>query len=191
MNFRILKRRVHVSWLIAALAAGIVVGIILAQYASFFVHLPWLIFGLLAAGFAFWRGRAYSVPLLIIAGCVVGLWRGGIMQGDLAPYKNLVGYEVTIQGKVAEDPELDEKNATVLRVDVQMVNGHALGGKGWVNTHSKNDIKRGDEVTLKGELAEGFGSFAGSMYRAEILKVERPMPGDIAGRARDWFADNP
>lgn len=37
-------------------------------------------------------------------------------------------------------------------------------------------------------MSEGFGSFAASMYRAELVKVERPVPGDIALRIRDWFS---
>ena len=189
MNFRILKRRIHISWLVAAFAGGIVVGVILAQYGLFFAHLPWAVSSFVIAGFGFWRGRVYALPILILAGCIFGLWRGGIVQVDLAPYKNLVGYEVEIEGKVGEDPELDEKNATLLRLDVRTVNGNELGGKIWASTHGKNEIKRGDIVKLKGELRPGFGSFAGSMYRAEIVKVERPMPGDVAGRVRDWFAD--
>lgn len=189
VNFRILKRRMHVSWLIASFSTGIVVGVISAQYSTFFAHVPWVIFAVLIAGIGFWRGRIYSVALLVLAGCIFGLWRGGLVQVDLMPYKSLAGYIVEVQGKVAEDPELDEKNATIVRLDVQAINGYALGGKVWVSTHAKNEIKRGDSVTLRGKLEAGFGSFAGSMYRAEIVKAERPVPGDVAGRVRDWFAD--
>lgn len=189
VNVRILKRRVHVSWLIAMLSIGITVGVILAQYCSVFTHISWMIFAILVAGVGFWGGRIYSVPLLILAGCIFGLWRGGLIQVDLVPYQNLTGYVVEIHGKVSEDPELDEKSNTVVRLDVQVADNHPLGGKIWASTHAKNEIKRGDIVTLKGKLDAGFGSFAGSMYRAEILKIERPVPGDIAGHVRDWFAD--
>ena len=189
VNFRILKRRVHVSWLIAVLSGGIVLGVILAQYTLLFAHVPWLIFAAVIASVGFWRSRVYCIPFIILAGCIFGLWRGELVQADLSPYENLEGYAVEVQGKVAEDPELDERNNTVVRLDVQTVDGHPLSGKIWASTHEKNDIKRADIVTLKGKLDAGFGSFAGSIYRAEILKVERPIPGDVAGRVRDWFAD--
>ena len=35
----------------------------------------------------------------------------------------------------------------------------------------------------------GFGTFAGSVYRANILYIKRPQPGDIALHIRDWFAN--
>lgn len=188
MNFWILKREIHISWLIAVLAAGIVVGVILAQYVSFFAHVAWLIVGLVLVAIGMWRGRVYAIPIVLIAGFIIGLWRGGILQVDLAPYKNLTGFAVEIEGRVSEDPELDKNNATLLRIDVLRVEEHALTGKVWASVHEKVDVKRGDIVTLKGKVSEGFGSFAASMYRANVTKVQRPVPGDVAGQARDWFA---
>lgn len=188
MNFWILKREIHISWQISIVAMGIVVGVILAQYVSFFAHVTWLIVGLGIAAIGMWRGRVYAIPLILTAGLIIGFWRGSILQADLAPYENLTGFAVEIEGKVNEDPELDKSNATLLRLDVSSVNDHPLAGKVWASVHEKVDIKRGDIVTLKGKVSEGFGSFAASMYRANVTTVQRPVPGDVAGQVRDWFA---
>lgn len=188
MNFSIVKRRIHISWLIAAFAGGVVTGVILAQYSSAFAYLPWVILAVLVAGFGFWRGKLYATPLILMAGALVGLWRGGILQTNLAPYKNLAGFVVEIEGKVSEDPELDKNNVTVVRLDVSRVNEHPLAGKVWVSVSERVDVKRGDVVMLKGKVSDGFGSFAASIYRADVVRVHRPVPGDVAGQVRDWFA---
>jgi competence protein ComEC len=188
VNFRILKRDIHISWLISVLAGGIVVGVILAQYSSFFASLPWVFFGITLCIFGFWRRKVYMIPLLIIAGSVIGLWRGGILQSELAPYKDIIGFVANIEGTVSEDPEIDKNGTTLLRLNVLRVDNHELKGKVWVSVHAKNDIKRGDIVTTNGKLSAGFGNFAASMYRADLVNVQRPVPGDVAGRARDLFA---
>lgn len=35
----------------------------------------------------------------------------------------------------------------------------------------------------------GFGNFSSAVYRAKLLNVQRPEPGDVARQVRDWFAD--
>ena len=190
MNFRILRRRVHVSWQIAVLSIALVMGVIFSQYAplGLFSPIMWLITASILAGIGFWHGQVYSLTFLIMAGGIMGLWRGSLVQVDLAPYDRLIGFQVELQGKVSEDPELDKDGKLLLRVGVEEIDGHALGGNVWVST-SNREVKRGDYVTVRGKLAAGFGSFAASMYRAELAEVQRPVPGDLAGRVRDWFAD--
>ncbi|MNL17502.1 Competence protein [compost metagenome] len=50
-------------------------------------------------------------------------------------------------------------------------------------------MKRGDRVSVEGRLEEGFGVFSAVVYRAEVQRVERPEPGDVARQVRDWFAN--
>jgi competence protein ComEC len=185
-----LKRRVHTSWLIAACSAGIIIGVIVAQYTSdWFGSISWLLVGINLAAVAVWRQRIYIIPVVLIAGGLIGLWRGSIDQHQLHPYHKIIGHHATLSGNVSEDADVGKGGELVLRLKAIQIDGHDLIGNVWVSASTTADIKRGDRVTMKGKAAEGFGSFAASMYRANVEKVQRPQPGDVARQVRDGFAD--
>lgn len=188
MTFWRLKKRLHVSWLVTATAAGIVVGVIAAQYWSDLHSVVWLLVGLSLATLGFWRGKIYALVFVVIAGGLIGLWRGSVGQQELAPYENIIGYQASVTGKVSEDPDTGKNGELVLRLGDVSINDHKLPGMIWVSAEPQPEIKRGDTVTVKGKLSEGFGNFPASMYRAEVVSAERPVPGDVAGQVRDWFA---
>jgi competence protein ComEC len=186
-----LKRRVHMSWLVAVLSAGVVMGVILAQdFSEWFGSVSWLLIGLSLAIISFWRRYIYFLVIVLVAGGLIGLWRGSIDQQQLQPYKKIIGYQAMVQGTVSEDADLGKQGELVLRLNNLQVDGHELIGKIWASGNTKFDIKRGDQVTIRGKLSAGFGSFAASMYRADIERVQRPIPGDVARQVRDEFAGN-
>lgn len=175
--------------MIAVCSAGIVIGVASAAAFSDFHELVWLCAGILIATCAFrWPHVVMIVPLLC-AGILLGLWRGSIDQQKLAPYHKLIGNTLSVSGVVTEDPDVGKEGEVVLRVQVVSVNDHALTGTIWVNARFEGDVQRSDLVTIEGKLSEGFGTFAASMYRATIKKVQRPQPGDVALQVRDTFAD--
>jgi competence protein ComEC len=191
MNWWQLRRRIHVSWLIAILSAAIVCGVVLAPHINsiLFSSLAWIISGLLLAFVALWRQRLYVIPVIIIAGLLIGLWRGSATQVQLAPYHRLIGHSATVTGSVTEDVDIGKNNELIIRLKVREVERHTMEGTIWASVTTTADIKRGDIVTMRGELSEGFGSFSASMYRAKLVKVQRPEPGDVARQLRDGFAD--
>lgn len=77
MQWWVLRKRMHVSWLIAALCAGVVVGVIAAQYVEvgWTTTAPWLIAGLVLIAICLMRGAMYMFVIIAIAGCMIGLWR--------------------------------------------------------------------------------------------------------------------
>ncbi|MDQ5932310.1 MAG: competence protein ComEC [Patescibacteria group bacterium] len=76
----------------------------------------------------------------------------------------------------------------MLRLSDVNVNGKTSEGSLWVTLVGDNAVQRSDSVTLRATLQKGFGNFTAVMYRAEVLSVQRPYPGDIALKARDAFA---
>lgn len=183
----VLKRPIHVSWLIAILCFAFVIGVWLAL----FVHLSaWylgVITGLVVMG-AFWRSRIYSIPFIFIGGGIIGLIYGSTVRGDLEVYAPLFGKQITIAGRVKEDPVLNDKKQLVIQCDGITIAGRELPGSLWMGLIGSVDIKRGDDVVIEGELLEGFGTFVGVMYRAKVKSISRPLPGDIGRVVRDWFA---
>ena len=184
------RRPLHQSWLLACLFFGIGIGSIGAFWLQEPVGLTniWLVSGGIVAIAGFMRRRAWLLVAMITAGVLIGAWRVGNYRLELAPYARLSGHVVTLEGKVADDADTGEHGEVVLRLGDITIENHSLKGKVWVSSTTKAEIKRGDIVTVKGKLATGFGSFAASMYRAELVRAERPEPGDVAVRVRDWFS---
>jgi competence protein ComEC len=191
MNWWQLRRRIHVSWLIAVLSIAIVCGVIVAPRvdSTLFSSVAWVISGSVLGVVALWRQRLYVIPFVVIAGLVIGLWRGSVTQIQLAPYHQLVGHSVLITGIVTEDVDIGKNNELIIRLKVTAIEGHAMTGAVWLSTTTTADIKRGDYVSVQGKLSDGFGSFAASMYRAKLISVQRPEPGDVARQLRDGFAE--
>ena len=184
------KKRVHISWLIACLCAGIVSGAALSQWWVGWQSGAWLLLAGTLFGVAVWRKSVVMIPLACIAGIIFGLWRGSLGQEQLVVYQNLYGTKPTVQAIVSDDTDTDKNGQTVMRLTNITSDGHALAGKIWVTSATKFDIKRGDTVTVTGKMQEGFGNFAAAMYRAKTVSVQRPEPGDTARVVRDWFADH-
>lgn len=189
MLLRRLQQKIHVSWLVAWCSVGVVAGVILAQYVSL-SSVVWLLVGLALGALGLWRQRTYMVICLIVAGGLIGLWRGSVSQEALRPYVKIIGHEVTLAGTVSEDADTGKSGELVVRLKDISINDHKVAGSVWASASTKrSDVKRSDIVTVKGKLAPGFGSFAASIYRAEVVKVQRPEPGDQALKLRDWFSD--
>lgn len=179
-------RSIHVSWLVALTSLTFVVGVWSALYLVLsFWWLP--VIGSVCVGLSFWRKQIYMLPLLVVGSLAVGVVYGSITRGELSVYQPLIGQEITLVGRVKEDPVIDT-TLLVLQLDSIIVAEHRLAGSVWLTVVGKPDIKRGDEVVVVGELRSGFGTFAGVMYRAEITSITRPSPGDIGRVVRDWFA---
>lgn len=190
MNRWVLRRKLHSSWLVAIMSVAFIVGVIVAQHVSFgiFASLTWLIVALITAGFCFWKQRAYVVPLIIAAGCVLGLWRGSVHESGLEQLHALVGKVASIRGTVSEDADNDTSGKTILRLSSLAIHNESIGGTIWVSASTDADIKRSDTLLVTGKVGPGFGSFAATMYEGQVSDVVRPEPGDQARVVRDWFA---
>lgn len=183
-------QKIHVSWLVASWCLGVVVGVITVMKLPYGVvsGFAWLLIGGLLLIPIVKTQRRWMVILAVLSGLVIGLWRGSLGQIGLDDYQKLIGQVVEIQGRVLEDADVDKRDQTVLRLTDIRVRDYELPGNVWVVTDRNDEIKRSDSVRVRAKMSEGFGSFVATMYRAEIIKIERPVPGDVAVGFRDWFA---
>jgi len=184
-------RKIHISWLIASCCTGVVVGVIASMYAPYglFSGTQWLLLGCVLLLPLVKQQRLWMVVLAVLAGVILGLWRAGVGQVGMEQYEGLVGERVEVSGRITEDPDIDKRGMTVLRLTDINIYERQLPGNIWV-TMAKNDaLRRSDRVVVDGKMTDGFGSFSGAIYQADIVKVERPVPGDVAVGVRDWFAE--
>lgn len=187
-----MKREIHVSWLVAALAFGVCLGVIVVDrwWPDTFTSFAWIFVASLLIGISVWRKVVACFILMCVAGCLIGAWRGSVLGHDLTVYQNIVGSTATVRGTVSEDPDVDKSGAPTLRLKDISINTHHLPGKVWAGITGSPPIERSDVVTLHGQLSDGFASFGASMYRAEVVHVQRPQPGDVALHIRNNFADH-
>lgn len=181
-------KRIHISWLIAWVSIGILIGVGLSsQTGNYFVSSSWLLIAISIILFSFARRSRYVVLIVILGGILVGLWRGAGMYVEMSNYTNFVGNKVEISGIVSEDTTVGKKGDLQIRIGHVMIDGVKLPGSVWVSTAWGHDVRRGDELVVRGLLGTGFGNTAASMFHAEIVDATRPYPGDMGRRLRDWF----
>lgn len=184
-------QRVHYSWLTGVVSLSFVVGVSLSLLTpASMSNGVWLLTSLVVGVFCFFLRQPWTIPLLVIAGMVGGVWLGSITEDERGGYVRFYGQFVQLEGLVIDDADTDKSGATVLklkniRIDTTAINA----GVARVTTKSSSLVRRGDTVKLEGVLGEGFGTYPASMHRATLLSVHEPQPPDIARIVRDWFTD--
>jgi competence protein ComEC len=183
-----LQNRLHVSWLIAWLFGGLVLGVFASQY---WYSQIWLYYGVplgLIFALGVFAGRRYwMVGVIIVAGFLIGLGRGSVVYHDFVSSGQFVGQMATVTGFVSDDITNKADNIS-FAINNLTIEGKTFQGEIWVSV-DKVDLKRGDKVELRGAISPGFGNFLASMYRAEVVYVAHPDPPDLALQSRDWFAE--
>lgn len=176
------------SWLIAGWCMCFVVGVWLALYIP--IGMGWLTaVTMISVLVAFVLQRVYVVPLIVAGGVLLGLQYGSVSVEARSAYKVYVDQQVTLSGRVNEDPTAGQGGVLKLQVGKVVINDQSLPGAVWVSVTGKQEIKRGDNVTVLGKLLAGFGTFPAMMTRATVENVATPQPGDVGRVVRDWFAD--
>ncbi len=186
MQWWVLKRRLHESWLVAAASFGVLLGCCGAQLANgYFADIGWLVLATLLLIVVFYVRRVWMVVVALVAGSLLGVWRGSCEQVNLVQYQPYYGHNLSLSGTVGDDVVESGGQAVVVLNKIKI--DYRLPGKIRL-TVAATSAKRGDLLTVSGKLTPGFGAYAGSIYRAHIDKLVEPVPGDVARRVRDWFA---
>lgn len=181
------RQNIHKSWCIALASTGFIGGVALALVVRIeplwglvmvFVGLPCVIIA-----------RYYVVPIICAAFLVTGLGYGTANLVARDVYSSFFGKAITVTGRIKEDPSTSASGALSLQLDAVSFNGATMPGSIYASFRGSSHAKRGDIVTAKGEVGEGFGSFPATVSLTTMTKTVRPVPGDIGRVMRDWFAD--
>jgi competence protein ComEC len=182
--------KIHPTWHFTLACSGVILGLLLSVHdlAVYLAAWQWIIVGIGLILFASWRQWRWLLLISLTGGLIIGLARGSLDNESRLVYRHMIGKTVTLTGAVSEDVETG-RGETVIRLGNIEMDGHKLPATLWVTISRENSIRRSDILTVRGRLSDGFGSFAASMYRAEIIKVSRPVPGDVALEVRQKFGD--
>lgn len=185
------KIPLHPTWHFTIFCTGIVIGLAVSatEFATFFAAWQWMAIGGLIFGFVWWKKWRWLVALALVAGLLLGMSRGAVDAEARNVYADKIGQVVTPTGHVSEDPDNGKHGDVLLRLDQLSMGDQDLPAQLWVTLGDGGNIQRSDVVTIRGKLQPGFGSFAASMYSVELVKVERPQPGDVALHVREDFGE--
>jgi len=177
--------RMHPTWHLTVACLGFVGGVALAPL---WLQNSWTIWmaGAILLLLSFWQLRRLLLIVAFVGGGLLGLGRGTLAMGDLSKYQAYYGHQATVTGIVADDVDVRPQGAHFSLKNIR-VNGHAFAGTVFATAKGGNDAKRGDEVVIKGVASEGFGGFGASIM-GNVVRIQRPMPGDVALAVRDGFA---
>ncbi len=130
-----------------------------------------------------------AVVLVLVAGLLLGLWRGGNEINAQKGYVEFYGSTVVLQGIVREDPSYDVDGDLRMRLKEVVVDGKNTPGDVWVSLRERVVIKRSDSIIVEGQLSKGFGTIPAALYRARVQKIERQAFSDVGRETRDEFAE--
>lgn len=154
------------------LSAAVLSGILLAKRVPIAFPAWWLLC-LLPIGIFLRRRVFVGIILLLAAGLLVGLQRGGEMRTALSGYQPLYGQQVRLVGRIHDDPAYDDKRRLDFRVDRVEINGVRLPGQVRVRALSAPGAQRGDIISTTGKLFSGFGNYQGTLSFAPVQVVQK------------------
>lgn len=188
---RFCTKNIHQSWLVVAMCVGVVVGTVLALVfrISFFVAQLWIwvAVGIMVIGY-FWP-KIFWLIAAVVAGMILAFYRSSQELNGEDYIRQFHNQTVMVSGRIDGDPETDEDGTKIKLMDLKFgEEGVAVSGGLYISEYRNEDLARGDNVVLKGKLVEGFGTYAGYMYKPSIEKIIKPYPGNWVLGIRNWFA---
>ena len=185
-------RKPHLSWQIASVSGGILCGAVLAHFVDiyFFDGYIWLVVGVLLIILSFVIRHYLAVLICVLAGSVIGVFVGANALISQKTYDIYYEKNNSFVGKVLEDTSLAQSGELQLKLSNIVVANNKMPGTVWVTTPSKLPIKRGDIVTIEGKIDKGFGNINATVFNANVIRAERPVPGDFALKIRDSFTEH-
>ena len=179
----------HRSFFVVALAVGTILGVILSLVFRFnyFTSPIWLVLAGLLFLWAFLTPKVAFLVIALIAGMILAFVRASSELAGEAYIRQFYDKEVELTGTINGDPETDEKG-TKFKLSRLKFGGKAVAGDIYISLRKNNEIARSDEITVKGKMRAGFGTYTGYMYQPKLLVIMRPEPGDLVLNLRNWFA---
>lgn len=188
-----LGKSLHQSWCVVALMAGIVAGTVLALVfrINYFASPIWIGGVIAVMILAYFRPKMIFVVVALVAGMIVAFVRCSTELVGEDYIRQFYGQNVVVSGTIDGDPETDENTTKFKLKELKFGENseYATSGNIYITGQKNEDLARGDQVVVSGKLSEGFGTFAGYMYKPKIKNWVRPEPGDLVLNVRNWFAE--
>lgn len=120
--------------------------------------------------FRLWLLLPANIFLLVLT--AIAILRVSWPNAATEKLKEFTDQDILVHGKLYDDPDLD---GSLTKVRIRTEDGVQL-----FLTFKAPDavLERGDTVTVQGKLKEGFGAFAGTIYRGSLVSYSKSSPPD-------------
>lgn len=179
-------KRFHVSYLLAWLAAGLLIGLLLGKGISLDSGVAPLFLGLILILGAVRSQRWWAVLAMVLAGVSLGALRGSEVASTYSAYQPLFEKTVTIQGVMSGDSQTATGGRQKIVLSKVVVAGKSYPGEVFVTVYGNDALKRGDSVRVAGTLREGFASYGAAVSGGNVMEVVRN--NDVIRDIREKFA---
>lgn len=190
LDLRLLSNKIHQYYFTFALVVGVIAGFLLFSLYSgfnFFSVGHWLTVVIITILMSFVARRAYFLGLIFAAGVILAGHQISVFNLDFHQIDKFIGRTVKLRGVITEDADISEKQIS-LRMQTSEIGDAAISSKIYVTLSAREVVpRRSDEIILRGKLSEGFGIFAGTVYRANMINFNKKP--DFVRDVRDSFAD--
>ncbi len=180
----------HRSWVVVFLCAGIVMGMILGLVfrINYFSSPIWILCMGFLLVFAFLKPKYSFMVIALVAGMILAFFRVSAELESENYIRQFYGQTVQVSGEIDGDPETDESGTKFKLKNLKFGGEVETGGSLYISERKNENLARGDKIELLGKLSEGFGTYIGYMYRPKIVSWNRPEPGDLVLKVRNWFS---
>lgn len=186
------RSRLHPSWAFYACVAGVVAGTTLALVAEPLFSAPtFLAMAATLLFVAIFRTTRITVILAFLAGIIFASCRIAPEIADAKHIATLAGQTITISGAISAEPSVASSGiaVTLTHLKLQDVTLRGTLYAQLAKSDASASLLRSDRLTLTGKLGDAFGTYVGTMFRPELIAIERSDPGDLAIKFKNFFAD--
>ena len=188
----LLGRSLHQSYFVVAMCVGIVAGVVLGLVfrINFFASPVWIGFAAGLMVLAYFRPKLIFMVIALLAGMVLAFFRVSSELAGENYIRQFYGQEVLVTGTVDGDSETDDSGTKIKLTNLEFGEEKVVvSGSIYISARYNGDVARADMITVRGKLSEGFGTYAGYMYKPSIERILKPEPGDWVLMIRNWFAE--
>lgn len=165
------KTKIRRTTLILVFLISLLGGLYVSQFTRP-LAVSWLALVLMFCPLLFGSKKVILV-YLILAGSLIGWWRGGILQAQTQTYKDNYYKNVQVIGRATEDSFYADKSQMQFMIESVQINGQKVSGKIQIRGYGEAMIYRHDIVAAKGNLYPSRGSKQANISFATIDVLAR------------------
>ena len=157
---------------------------------NYFGSVWWCVLAILLLVVAYFKPKMVFIVVALLAGMMLAFFKIATELKGESFIRGLYDAEVLVEGTIIGDAETDE-DATKFKLSDLKFGEEKIKSSGsiYVSVRKNENLRRDDEVTLKGKMGAGFGTYAGYMWQPLIVGQKRAEPGNLILRVRDFFAE--
>jgi len=131
----------------------------------------------------------------IARGFVVGLFLGVILfsiaqavsrTNSKSVLDTYINETIEISGFIKTDPDIAEGVGAIKLWRLEFA-GEEIPGMIYLSGKFDNSFERGDFLTVRGKVSNGFGTYVASIFHPSVVAIAKPEPGSITLRFRNAF----